>query len=190
MQRERAKRIGVAAVAVTIAMAASACGGSDSVSQPPETTVVATTGTTGSSTSETTAGGGSAVEPTTMDEWEALWAKERAAVVKNITDNEWGLSADGSTVRGPAGFTIDLSTCAAGWKNDEGLTDTQIKIGFPTALSGLAADTGLVSKSADVLYKYYADKGFFKDSEGKTRKIDYVVRDVGVRRGEDHPARR
>ena len=47
-----------------------------------------------------------------MEEWEALWTKERAAVVKRIKNNKWGVSADGKTLTGPEGFTVDLSACA------------------------------------------------------------------------------
>ena len=38
-----------------------------------------------------------AAQPTSMDEWEALWAKQRDAIVKRIKDNKWGKSADGKT---------------------------------------------------------------------------------------------
>ncbi len=38
--------------------------------------------------SSTTSGGGAAVAtPKTMEEWEALWTKQRAAIVKQITNN-------------------------------------------------------------------------------------------------------
>src|SRR5918992_103048 len=74
--------------------------------------------------------------PTSMAEWEALWAEERAAIVKRIKDNGWGKSADGKTVTGPEGFRIDLSKCPAGWSDTEGLTDTSIKVGLAVAQSG------------------------------------------------------
>ena len=62
-------------------------------------------------------------------------------VVKRIKDNGWGTSADGKTLTGPEGFTIDLSKCPAGWSNTEGLTDTEIKIGYAAAAVGHAAPT-------------------------------------------------
>ena len=70
--------------------------------------------------SASTAAGGSTAtsaqpQPTSIDAWEALWTEQRAAVVKRIKDNKWGKSADGKTVTGPEGFTIDLSKCPAGW---------------------------------------------------------------------------
>ncbi|MGD9755730.1 MAG: hypothetical protein AB7W59_32455, partial [Acidimicrobiia bacterium] len=64
-----------------------------------------------------------------MEEWEALWASERAAIVARIKENGWGLQADGKTITGPEGFTIDLTRCAAGWSNTEGITDTEFKVG-------------------------------------------------------------
>ena len=60
---------------------------------------------------------------------------QRDAIVKRITHNKWGLSADGKTVTGPEGFTIDVSKCAVGWNNLEGLTDRDIKIGQTIAQS-------------------------------------------------------
>ena len=117
--------------------------------------------------------------PTSMDAWEALWTEERAAVVKNIKDNKWGKSADGKTVTGPEGFTIDLSKCPAGWSDTEGLSDTSIKIGHTTALSGTLADYGNIPKAMNEVFAYYGAKGAFRDSTGKNRTINLVVKDDG-----------
>lgn len=114
-----------------------------------------------------------------MDEWEKLWADERAAMVKRIKDNKWGKSADGKTLTGPEGFTIDLTKCAPGWSDTEGLTDTSIKIGGAAPLSGTAADAGNWFKGAEVWLKYQSDKGVLKDSTGKTRKINFTYKDDG-----------
>ena len=38
-------------------------------------------------------------KPTSIEEWEALWATERAAIVKRIKDNKWGKSADGTKLK-------------------------------------------------------------------------------------------
>ncbi|MEZ5261760.1 MAG: ABC transporter substrate-binding protein [Acidimicrobiales bacterium] len=108
-----------------------------------------------------------------------LWATERAAVVDKIKKNKWGKTADGTKVVGPEGFTIDLTTCPAGWSDTEGLTDTEIKIGNPTALSGTAADFGNISKTTAAWFEYLGEKGAFTDSEGKNRKVNYIVRDDG-----------
>ena len=117
--------------------------------------------------------------PTSMDEWEALWAQQRAAIVKRIKDNGWGKSADGKTVTGPEGFTIDLSKCPAGWSDTEGLTDTSIKVGLAVAQSGSFASYNNYTKGMQVVYDHYNSTGAFKDVNGKTRKIDLIAKDDG-----------
>jgi branched-chain amino acid transport system substrate-binding protein len=114
-----------------------------------------------------------------MEEWEALWADERAAIVERIESEGFGLSADGKTLTGPEGFTIDLSTCPSGWSNTEGLTDTQIKIGHTTALSGTLADYGNIAKAMELTFAHYNELGTFTDSEGKARTIQLIVKDDG-----------
>ena len=91
----------------------------------------------------------------------------------------WGMSADGKTVTGPEGFTIDLTKCPAGWSDTEGLTDTEIKIGHDTALSGTLADYGNIARAMEVLFDYYSAKGAFKDSTGKTRNVNFICKDDG-----------
>ena len=120
-----------------------------------------------------------AKRPQSIDEWERLWAVERAAQVKKIKDNKWGKTADGTKLIGPDGWTIDLTKCPAGWSDTQGLTDTEIKFGQVVAQSGIGADNGLVYKTAELWFKYYSDKGYLKDSNGKTRRMNYIVRDDG-----------
>ena len=183
MRKGRARGGAVLAGMLALAMVAAACGGDDSGSSAASTTSSAaggssTTAATGSSTTTgvTTT---SVAPPTSMDAWEALWAKERAATVKKITDNKWGKSADGKTVTGPEGFKIDLSKCPAGWSDTEGLSDTEIKIGHTTALSGTLADYGNIAKTMGFVFEYYNQKGVFKDSTGKTRNVNLIVKDDG-----------
>jgi branched-chain amino acid transport system substrate-binding protein len=192
--RTRLRCIGGASVVVALAMVAAACGGDDSdgssapegegggeavrVDEDVQSGVRdALSGTTAAGATDTTEAAPSA--PGSIEEWEELWAQERAAVVKKIEDNGWGLSADGTTLTGPEGFTIDLSKCASGWSNTEGLTDTEIKIGDVVAQSGIGADNGLVYKTAELWFQYHSELGSFKDSNGKTRKINFIVRDDG-----------
>jgi branched-chain amino acid transport system substrate-binding protein len=131
--------------------------------------------------SATTAGGGTtaAEEPTSMEEWEALWAEERAATVARIKENGWGLQADGKTVLGPDGFTMDLSTCPPGWSNTEGLTDTEIKLGATAPASGTQATGVYINQAQSVILDYYAEKGMFTDSLGKTRRVNQIIKDDG-----------
>jgi ABC-type branched-subunit amino acid transport system substrate-binding protein len=116
-------------------------------------------------------------QPTTMDQWEALWARQRADIVKRIKDNHWGKSADGTKVTGPEGFTIDLTKCPPNWSDTEGVSDTEVKIGATGALSGPQADYGNIMRGGDALMQYYGKKGAFKDSTGKTRKVTVEIRD-------------
>jgi branched-chain amino acid transport system substrate-binding protein len=168
-----------------LALLAGACGGDDSGGSASESTTgsVAVTTATSAAASSTTAASatttGAGAQPTSMDQWEALWADQRAAIIKRIKDNHWGKSADGKTLTGPEGFTIDLSKCPANWSDTEGLTDTEIKIGQTIPQSGTAADYGYGAVTNGLVFKYYSDKGYFKDSNGKTRKINYIVKDDG-----------
>ncbi|MEZ5231682.1 MAG: ABC transporter substrate-binding protein [Acidimicrobiales bacterium] len=184
-------RRGIAAAAGLL-LVASACGGDDGAgddvaagtTQPNEVAeevnkidLGGTTSTTAGASDTTTKA--PAAYPSTMQEWEALWEEERAAVVERITENGWGLQADGKTVTGPEGFTIDLSQCAAGFSNTEGITDTEIKIGSHTALSGTLADGGNIMRAGQVVMDHYNKAGFFQDSEGKKRSVNLIIKDDG-----------
>ena len=111
-------------------------------------------------------------------------------VVKRITDNKWGKSADGKTLTGPGGFTIDLSKCQAGWSDTEGLTDTIIKLGSTNALSGAAADYGNFTLAEKALFDYYSEQGAFKDSTGQDAQDQLHLQGRRLRPGPDHSAGR
>ena len=100
-------------------------------------------------------------------------------MLKALKDAKTGKSADGKTVTGVGDFKIGLSKCQTGWSDTEGLTDDSIKIGAIAPLSGTAAAFGNLPKGMQVLLDYYAAKGLFKDSNGKTRKINFLVKDDG-----------
>ncbi len=172
------------AIAVGLSLVAAACGGSDSGDNAATDVTIdqklkdALSVTTVAGNTVTTAAA-AAKQPTSMVEWEALWKTEREAVVKRIKENKWGLSADGKTITGPEGFKIDITKCAAGWSNTQGLTDTSFKVGGSLALSGTLADYGNYGKSIDTLLKYYGEQKAFKDSTGKTRTANYIQKDDG-----------
>ena len=188
---QRPKSTVVVTLAAAIALVGAACGGDDgsttssgsSTSEVAAETTIAPTETTaepGGTSAPETESTAPVEQPTTLEEWEALWTEERAAVVKRIKDNKWGVSADGKTLTGPEGFTVDLSACAGGsWSSTEGLTDTEIKFGHTISLSGTTADYGNATKTAKLIFDYYSEQGAFKDSTGKTRKINYIVKDDG-----------
>jgi ABC-type branched-subunit amino acid transport system substrate-binding protein len=174
-------RIKAVAGATVLALALAACGGGDDTSATGnvlDKTVGSALG--GQQVGGTgTTGGAEAPQPTSMDDWEKLWAKQRAEIVQEIKQNGWGMQADGKTVLGPEGFKIDLSACGQGWSNTEGLTDTEIKFGATGPASGVAADAVNINRGEEVIFDYYGGKGAFTDSQGKKRSINYILKDDG-----------
>ena len=176
MRRTRARLLGASLLG--LALVAASCGGDDS-----GTSEGSSSGNTidegvksgvqnALGGSPSTAAGATATsaqpQPTSMEAWEALWSEQRAAIVKRIKDNKWGKSADGRTVTGPEGFTIDLSKCPAGWSDTEGLTDTSIKVGLVARRVGHATpSTTTTRRSMRCIFDYYGDKGAFKDSTAR-----------------------
>ncbi len=115
-----------------------------------------------------------------IDELEAQWSAQRETVVQRIESEGFGLQPDGKTVLGADGFTIDIAACPAGWSNTEGLTDTEIKVGWAFPYSGTVADGGNIGRGFEAVFAYVNDKfGGIEDLEGKTRKIVGVARDDG-----------
>jgi len=145
-----------------------------------------TTSVAGGAASTSAAGGqgsttsaGPAARPTSMADWEALWTKERAAIVQRIKDGGWGVSSDGRSLTGADGFTTDLSKCPSGWSQTEGLTDTSIKFGEVLGLSGIYASP-TTAQAIGTMLDFYSAKGSYKDSTGKTRTVNYITKDDGV----------
>jgi ABC-type branched-subunit amino acid transport system substrate-binding protein len=165
-------------VALAVGLVAAACGGDDGDSTGATTSSAAGATSTTAGSSATSAAAAQA-RPTSIEAWEALWTKERAAIVKRITDEKLGKSADGKTLTGPASFSIDLSKCPTGWSDTEGISDTSIKIGSTNFFSGAAADYGNLTLAQKAFFDYYSAQGAFTDSTGKTRKIDFVYKDDG-----------
>ena len=127
--------------------------------------------------------------PTSLADWEALWTRQRDAIVERIKDNGWGKSADGKTLTGPGGWTVDLGKCPAGWSDTEGVSDTSIKIAA-IPLSGTYADYGNIGRGIEFLFGYYNDQGLFKGAtSGKARKVQYSMKD-GAHDADDSDRRR
>src|SRR5688572_20666061 len=99
MRRTRTR--GVIAGLLSLGLVAAACGGDDG--DQAATTTGGATSTPGSSTTEASATSTTepVEQPTSLEEWEELWADERAAIVERIEENGWGKSADGKTLTGP-----------------------------------------------------------------------------------------
>jgi ABC-type branched-subunit amino acid transport system substrate-binding protein len=156
---------------------AAACGGSGGDDadggSASGTTALAASVTTAAPKDET------GKQPESMDAWEALWAKERDAIVAKAKAEGIGKSADGKTLKGPGGLTVDLSKCPSDWSDTEGLTDTEIKMGQTGAASGTLADSINYYRAINTLIDYYNGKGAFKDSKGKVRTVKYLNKDDG-----------
>ncbi len=179
-------RLRTIAAVVGLSVVAASCGGGDGDTATEDTSsaavknevdkiAIGATTTVASGATTTVA----PLQPKTIEEWEKLWAAERKAAVDKIKANKWGLQPDGKTVLGPDGFTFDTSKCPVGWNNTEGLTDTQIKIGNHTPLSGTLADAGNISKSAQAILNYYSTTDLFTDSKGKKRAVNMILKDDG-----------
>src|SRR4051794_347292 len=85
----------VVSVVAGLGIVAAACGGDDSSNSS-----AAASSSTANATSSTASGGTSttaaaAAQPTSMEGWEALWAKERDAIVARAKSEKLGKSADG-----------------------------------------------------------------------------------------------
>ena len=181
MARSRMTLLGGALLGVSLV--AAGCGGGSDGGSETSGTVDANVKEGVKSALESTTSGATATtakpKPTSMAEWEKLWETERAAIVKKIKDAGAGKSADGKTVKGTSGFTMDLSKCPSGWSDTEGLSDTEIKIGHTTAQSGTLADYGNIARVMQLQADELNAKGGIKDSTGKSRKVTFIVKDDG-----------
>ena len=170
-----------AALAV-VAMVAAACGGGDDASDAPaeeaaeeeaaeEEAGEDESGATGGAASEEETAAAveeaanaeedeeaAAAAPTSMEEWEALWTEQRAAIIQRAADEGWGLGDDGILV-GPSGFTLDTNECPEGWNNDEGLDDGVITVGVTSATSGSLAAYGNIYAGLAAYLDYVNDRG-------------------------------
>ncbi len=191
MRSQTSCRVTASLVAAAMALAACGSSGGDGGTASPENTVDkgvqsgvndALNSTTTAAAAVTTAAAVAttvAAKPASIADWNALATKERAAVVKRITDNKWGLSADGKTITGPEGFSIDVSKCPAGWNNTQGITDTDIKIGNTISQSGTLAIYGQIAKGISTHLDVINAAGGIKGADGKSRKITYIAKDDG-----------
>ncbi|MEZ5263913.1 MAG: ABC transporter substrate-binding protein [Acidimicrobiales bacterium] len=194
MKQQRTARL--CAVVAGLGLLAAACGGDDGGGSSEEAATAATVdqgvqkgvqdALSGSSTTaaegdddDAAAAAEPKAHPTTLEDWEALWEEERAAVVEKIKDGGYGIAADGKSALISDGYTIDLSACASGWSDTEGLSDTEIKIGHTTAQSGTLAIYGQIATAMGLYFADVNKAGGITDSEGKTRTINLIVKDDG-----------
>lgn len=77
---------------------------------------------------------------TGMDQLDALWWSERQSVLADLRlIDEVGVGTDGLVV-GPAGMTVDLSSCPAGWDDTGGIIDGVVHLAYTLPMSGAIAD--------------------------------------------------
>jgi branched-chain amino acid transport system substrate-binding protein len=166
------------AAALALALLAAACGSGDEagpgasdrgLTETKDDVAQALASTTTIAPAST--GSGAPAKITSIKDYEALWAEERAAVVKEITSNGWGWDKAANKVTGPDGFLVDLSKCPSGWDPYGGLVGGEIKIGQTMAQSGTLADYGNIGVGQQILYDYINSEGGITDSTGKTFNI-------------------
>ena len=187
------RRKTLAAALVGISLVAAACGGDDGGGSTETATgetvdkgvndavkgALDDTSTTAAGGATTASTAAAAKTPTTMAEWDTLWKTQREAVVKKIKAGKYGISADGKSALISEGYTVDLSKCPSSWNNTEGLTDTEIKIGHTTALSGTLAIYGQIATGWQLYLGEVNKAGGIKDSKGKTRNFNLIFKDDG-----------
>ena len=94
---------------------------------------------------------------TAIEDLEAEWADQRAAIVAEIKAAGYGV--DGDTLTGPGGWTVDLSACPADWTDTTGVADGTIKIGHTTAQSGALAAYGNIGVGMSAYFDYVNESG-------------------------------
>ncbi len=123
-------------------------------------------------TEETTETTEAMAEPQNIEELEAAWAANRAAIVETIKAEGYGLGDDG-IVTGPGGFTIDTNTCPADWSDTEGL-ESSVKIGGTFAQSGNLASYGNIAAGMETYFDYVNANGGIGGQD-----IEWIVKDDG-----------
>ena len=166
-----------------LALIAGACGGGDDdvaetvdtvnqdIKDEVDNALGSSTTTTAAAGETTTTAAPVAAKPTSIEDWEKLWAKERAAVVKKIKDNKWGVQADGKTVARPRRFQ-DGPGRLPGQVGPTPRASPTPRSRSPAIrpFSGTLADAGNINVGAGILFDYYASKGLFTDSAGRTAR--------------------
>ena len=107
-----------------------------------------------------------------IEELEAQWAENRAAVVDAIKAGGYGVD-ENNVLTGPGGFTVDLNNCPSDWSDTAGLGDA-ITIGHTTAQSGNLAAYGNIAAGMEVYFEYVNDNGGIAGMP-----IELIVKDDG-----------
>ncbi len=170
-----------------LALVASACGGSDDDEGSSEGDTeageeeaagggidddAAAEAIAGSSTTEPADDGDTAEAAGSIEELEAQWAEQRAAVVEVLSSDDYGVGDD-NILRGPGGFEVDLNECPADWSDTAGL-DGSILIGHTTAQSGNLASYGNIAAGMEAYFDYVNANGGIGGLD-----LELIVKDDG-----------
>lgn len=112
--------------------------------------------------------------PTTVTEYEALWRRERMAIIGELNDGDYGLGRDG-VLRGPSGFAIDTGDCPAGWSDTRGIDDGAITLVQTAPLSALTTIGDVGRGARHYFERVNANGGIGPDG----LRVDLVLLDDG-----------
>ncbi len=116
-----------------------------------------------------------------MEESQALWQTQRQAIVAKIKTGGYGIAQDGRSALISTGYTIDLTKCGAGWSNTEGLTDSEIRFGHTSTLTGNQPEFAKITTGWQAYLAGMNETGI-TDSTGKTRRFNMTSRTMGTAR--------
>ncbi len=112
-----------------------------------------------------------------IEELEARWAENRAAVVTALSASGYGVDGD-NVLHGPGGFTVDLGACPAGWSDTEGIDGSTIRIGQTVAASGTQAGFADLATGMQAYFEVVNAGGGIDG-----RSIELLIRDDGYEAG-------
>ena len=120
-------------------------------------------------------GGDSSSDDTASDDATTTTADGSTDTTEAMEDGETGSIVDNVAI-GTSGFTIDLNECPEDWANDEGVTDTEIKLGHSFIFSGPAAGYGAIS---DGMSAYFEARSTESPEDFGGRTVRLVAKDDG-----------
>ena len=112
---------------------------------------------------------------------EGIWeeaAYNRQQMIDSLTEGinsgDWGIGDD-NVLRGPGDFEIDLNDCPSDWSNDQGVSDSELRLGQTLVQSGNLAAYGNITAGM----KNYFDWVNETDGGIGGRAINMIVFDDG-----------
>jgi len=156
------RRIGTVCAAVTLCLAASACGDDDSDDSTSATAAQQTAAAQPATSAASSASMTATTATTSTGATDAAPTDDMDAPVIPVGANPQGLGQDPdnpSLFHGSGGFTLDTSDCPSDWANDEGITDSEIRLFTALPLSGPIAQVGGYGQGIRSYFDYVNSKG-------------------------------